>query len=228
MADNYWSGHPEDNSQPIQDFWEQAHERNDEGWLTGSPGLDEWTNLDVVPRVLPGVRVLNIGVGLGRGTLDLAAQGCRVTAVDISSKALDRVRSRVAAVCPADNLQALPSASFDLALSHLVAQHMSDADLQTQFTHVMRSLADTGLFAVEFITYWEQSEPSMRDNLEWRKRGGVGRTLGHMCDLSERAGGRVIRAWILKSFHVDRLTMYIAHIVPRRAIGSHGVPVLPP
>lgn len=72
-------------------FWDRAHTEHIRVWITGSSSNDVWTRLDQTGRIKQGLRVLNIGVGEGHDTRDLAGAGCQVDVLDISPLALRKV-----------------------------------------------------------------------------------------------------------------------------------------
>lgn len=206
-----------DVSQTIESWWAEAHARSDRGWLTGSYGRAVWDSLAVSSRVVPGRAVLNIGVGLGQCTRDLVDAGCAVSVLDICPLALDRVRDVVQACYLASELDRLPDAAFDLAISHLVTQHMVDADLDPHVRHVLRSLGPDGLFAMQFAYGWDQETGIAGETLADAKTGGVIRKLSHMAALVERAGGMISRAHIISNYPQYRSGWYGIHITKRPA-----------
>src|SRR5579875_3067211 len=73
---------------PAVDFWLRA--------TTNLPTKDEAAFLADALGLTPGARVLDVPCGGGRHALELAAQGCRVTGVDISADFLDAARALAA------------------------------------------------------------------------------------------------------------------------------------
>src|SRR6185436_575611 len=126
-------------------------------WLTGSRAEGVWYPLAIQSRLRRGTVVLNIGVGLGHCTRALVRRGCIVHALDIAPAALAKVERIVAKTWLADNLSALPPKTFDVAISHLVAQHMSDEQLSAQLNAVVASLKPDGVFALQFGTALDAS-----------------------------------------------------------------------
>jgi SAM-dependent methyltransferase len=194
----------------IGQWWDRAHDTDHQQWLTGSPGAEVWERLDVAGLLQPGVDVLNIGVGLGRCTRELAALGCAVSALDISPVAVERVKD-VATGYLASDLGSLPANRFDLALSHLVAQHMRDADLLDQIHHVVRSLKPDGLFAMQYADHKFGVLPDQPQTLDMAKGGSICRQEDQMAALVDQAGGKVVRS-ILRESHDCGIIWRVAHV----------------
>lgn len=172
----------------VPEFWDRAHRNNTERWLSGYSGAEIWQRLDVTDRIRHGAVVLNVGVGLGHCTRALYDAGCQVHALDISPVALDRVRD-FATVWQAGEADRLPSCTFDVALSHLVAQHMTDADLVAQIRAVLQALKRSGVFAMQFR---DENGPRLESDIAV-KDGSVARSPNEMAALVASAGGVVAR-----------------------------------
>lgn len=181
------------NGETLAQWWEGAHERKHTVWLTGSTAEEEWDNLEIRERVVPGISVLNIGVGFGHGTRGLHAQGCTTHALDISREALNRVND-IATTWLASDAHNLPKNYFDLALSHLVAQHMPNSALAEQIRNVIPTLKPDGLFAVQFAipVGRKAGDP---ENLEDARGGSLQREPEVVEDMVRAAGGRVVRSF---------------------------------
>ena len=205
----------EESKEPLGQWWDRAHKTDHQQWLTGTPGPEAWERLDVEDRLTPGAEVLNIGVGLGRCTRDLARRGCKVSVLDISSIAIERVRD-VAQGHLASDLRSLPDGRFDTALSHLVAQHMFDADLQLQIHHVLRSLKADGLLAIQYAILKFGVDPKAKQIERDLKGGSICRTEEGFNALAERAGGKVLRT-IERESHPCGLIWRVAHVGHHRA-----------
>ena len=175
-----------------KEWWESAHRENDFDYVSGYSGHDIWRRLEVEDRIVAGAVVLNIGVGQGLCTRDLAARGCIVHALDITPAALARVEDVIAGGWLAENLGALPSRTFDLAISHLVTQHLRDADLLAQMRAVLRALKPSGIFAMQFIGPAPKGLPEGLQ--EHAKTGGVVRSPETIARFAEEAGGVVVRS----------------------------------
>jgi SAM-dependent methyltransferase len=199
-------------SEPLPKWWDRAHETDHLYWLTGSEAKEVWNRLSVTGRIRPGAEVLNIGVGMGRDTRDLAKAGCRVSVLDISPIALKRVADVAPGYLAAD-LAALPDGKFDFALSHLVAQHMTDGDLVEQIRHVLRALKPGGFLAMQYASHPVLEAPVQSgDNL---RGGSVYRTENAFKAVVQQAGGAV-KLSKLRESHPCGTIWRVAHIVPRR------------
>jgi SAM-dependent methyltransferase len=173
----------------IREFWREKHEAGDKRYLSGYSGKNTWRYLELKGHVQAASCVLNVGVGTGRCTRDLAELGKEVHALDITQGALDGVAGAIECgyLKPAD----LPDSRFDLVISHLVAQHMNDVDLMDQVKHVLRSLVPGGCFAIQFASPVDPVPYS--ETLSQQRAGTVRRTPEHMLRLIETMGGKVVR-----------------------------------
>lgn len=172
------------------DWWDRAHSCNHKMWLSGTGPEEIWQRLGVSDRIVATASVLNIGVGLGYCTHALNRIGCEVSVLDISELALARVQD-VAKGYRADGLNEIPSRSFDLALSHLVAQHMYDEDLGAQINHVVRALKPTGVFALHYAAPLDGSPPNV-NTPKHSRGGGILREPSFMAGLAIGAGARIL------------------------------------
>lgn len=209
----------------VRDWWEQCHLTDDAELLTGSKGEDVWCSLNIEEKILPKSVILNIGVGRGYCTRGLAQKQAIVHALDISEAALNKVKDIVARTWKPEQLDDLPSDTFDLAISHLVAQHMSNPDLRHQIKAVVRSLKPHGVFALQFAfsadkeyVHDEQSGVIKKTGKCFQEEfvvrwGGICRTLIEMQKMVKEVGGNII--WIKKtgSFPTCNSGWYGIHIV---------------
>lgn len=146
-------------SEETVQWWDTAHKSNIRQWLSGNGGPKLWDTLGIRNRVQPGAKILEIGVGTGADIGELVNIGIKdIYVLDICEAAVDKVRDHVIDYWLAENFNHFPVNHFDLALSHLVSQHMSDEDLLVQMKHVIRSLKPTGVFAVQYAECNEHSE----------------------------------------------------------------------
>jgi SAM-dependent methyltransferase len=178
------------NQESIHAWWDRAHKNDALIWLSGYSGPEIWERLEVDPLLSPKAVVLNIGVGLGYCTHALSGRGCTIHALDISDVALNRVRS-IATPWLADNVASLPINTFDVALSHLVVQHMLDDALLPQMKAVIKSLKPNGIFALQFAKYTDKQSQNKPITSMAAKGGGVLRTVEAMESMAIEAGGEI-------------------------------------
>lgn len=108
--------------------------------------------LPVLPRISLGMgAALDIGCGVGRWSLELAARGHEVTGIDLSPHMIDLARARAAqegATCSfsaADVISLQLGQSFDLILCVTVLQHILDpAQAQAAIQRLAAHLAPGG------------------------------------------------------------------------------------
>jgi SAM-dependent methyltransferase len=91
---------------------------------------------------------LDIGVGHGNAARYFYGLGAVVDALDIAPEAEDRVRPHIRKFYLDEDSGILPADTYDLAISHLVAQHMALPDLIRQVRHVSRALVAGGIFSL--------------------------------------------------------------------------------
>jgi SAM-dependent methyltransferase len=179
--------------QTIEQWWEICHNTPGSFFVSNYGGPSLWEAMNIVDRVHRWKRILEIGVGGGEDVRQLRKIGCRVYALDITRAALERVKGSIKRgwLDPAD----LPAGRFDLAISHLVTQHMSNADLERQIRHVLRSLKKGGLFALQFADHPNGvTDDAYNESLEHQQGGGVCRNLGMIEATVRKAEGRI--AWV--------------------------------
>ncbi len=97
---------------------------------------------------LEGKRVLDVGCGVGRETVELARRGARVVAVDLSPTLIDSARRRATEagvidrvefrVCAAEDLAASED-RFDVVLGNGVLHHFDISTFKTTLTRLMGS-----------------------------------------------------------------------------------------
>lgn len=145
-------------SSPDRQYWEERalkHGRLACGYLDPRHEVYErplrWAAFTRLCPIRSGQRVLDIGCGVGRWSVRMAAQGAQVLGVDISSRMIDMaephagVEYRVAAAHELD----CPDQSFDVVVSVTVLQHITDPDeLKRALRNLRRMLKDSGRFFV--------------------------------------------------------------------------------
>lgn len=203
----------------IKKHWERFHTERDGGALTGSTFKDINDFFNLSSYIKKDAVVLNIGVGLGYATKYYSEAGCRVYALDISETALESVDQWTEEGFLHKNCDSLPTSMFDVAISHLVTQHMSEEDILFQFPNVIRSLKDTGILFVQFAGSDIMRENNISDtivgNLDDGENGVVSmlggrmvRTPDYAASLINRCGGKVIYTSQLRRFPVYKSYWY--------------------
>lgn len=100
---------------------------------------------------LDGMRLLDVGSGLGESAVYFAKRGAMVTATDVSPGMLERCQELAAAhhtavhtvVCPAEHLD-VPAGSYDIIYGANILHHVTD--LECTLAGVRRALAPDGRF----------------------------------------------------------------------------------
>jgi len=148
--------------------------------------------------------MLEIGVGLGRATKEIHDLGVVVDTLDICNEALDRVVDFTRARYLHRDIENLSVDEYDLAVSLLVTQHMSDRDILWQFPRVFRSLNQKGRFVVQWAGSRIDGENDNHGTVlgEYGPVDGITpvgmisgrmvRSESHATSLIERSGGKVL------------------------------------
>ena len=126
--------------------------------------------------------------------------------MDISTVALARVGDIARIYRPGEPLPAV-----DLALSHLVAQHMTDDELRTQIAQVVAALKPGGVFAMQFAV---ADDPTVNSRAS-AKGGGVTRSPARMAALAEEAGAEVAAQFDRESYPQFGVSWSVIHLRSR-------------
>ncbi len=174
-----------------------------------------WGFLKIQDKLVKGTKVLYVGVGEGICIKELADMGIEIQAVDISPLALKRVEKYIKKGYLVDDLEGLPIGYFDVVIHHLVAQHLSDEYLKIHLKYGIRSLKESGVFAMQFA----QAENNIglkadKDNRGFLSQttGGCVRTLDEMKSFIQEAKGEVADVVGVKNINTN-ITWYAIHIV---------------
>jgi len=167
-------------TESLKQFWDRCHASSkptDRWWLSNYSGPQIWDFLKIRHLIKPGIRVLTVGVGTGRGIHDLHDQGCECYALDISELPMSKLTSILVDVYLASKLDRIPSNHFDLIISHLVIQHMLNSDFGEQTHHLVRSLKPGGTYAFQIAARANgQCDRDVDISMEALKSGAVCRT----------------------------------------------------
>jgi SAM-dependent methyltransferase len=96
--------------------------------------------------------LLDIGCGTGQDALYFARRGLQVTALDIATAGLERLRARESRItCLAKDVCALdfPNDSFEVIYAHLSLHYFDDLQTRRVFHSINDTLAPGGLFFVK-------------------------------------------------------------------------------
>jgi SAM-dependent methyltransferase len=184
-------------------------------------------------RVRPGMRVLDVGCGVGRWSRLMAERGACVTGIDLSPTMITEARRRAAVrslrgQCRflVQDLAALDAGdTYDLVLSVTVLQHLMQADLLRSALHRMRQhLRDDGLLVL--LEAAPQLQVDSCDSATFRARPRESYLqLFAECDLRLRTISGVdpapFRTWLLP--RLPRLSP----LVRRAALGAVSALSLP-
>lgn len=174
----------------IKQFWEQQHQDRNRASLSGCGMQETLEFLKLDDVIQPGMRVLEVGVGLGYVTRDLAERH-EVSAVDISKRALDSVRDTCENVWLDTEIENLPSDYFDIIICHNVAQHVPTPDLERLLQHIIRSLRSQGVFALEYVRKTGVEDTGIEPAAAMIQAGWLCRSDQTIKNLITRNGGSV-------------------------------------
>jgi SAM-dependent methyltransferase len=200
-------------NETLRQWWDVVNLTSNKYWLTGSAGPEVWDYLNITDRVVPEAIVLNIGIGLGYCTRELARRGCIVDVLDISKVAINSVHDVIdRGWQPGQLTSEFPEKKFDLAISNLVTQHMLCEDLKCQINAVIRSLKPTGVFAMQFAFPLNGRIPTNNQERSNAKGGSVWYTLEMIQEMVDRARGRISWSKIILTFPQFGAGWYAVHI----------------
>jgi len=171
-----------------QKFWDQQHNANNIRCLSGCGYEDTVEFLNVKDLIVPGMCVLEIGCGLGYVTKGFS-EIAKISVLDISQSALDRVRPICENVYHIDEIDLLPTDYFDLIICHNVVQHVPTAPLKKELANAIRSLKTSGTFAVEYVWANDIEDNGVNFQPSWATAGHLCRSNKFMKQLVKDAGG---------------------------------------
>jgi len=173
---------------------ENEQECYDESWSKGlATGREEYgnlhTNLEFLEEVnllKPSDRVLEIGCGIGSLVFELSKQGCNITGIDISHKAISHGLQKYGDIkLQVQAAESLPyeNESYDFVLSFDLFEHIPQADKHV--SEVSRVLRTGGYYLFQTPNKysniiwetlqtkslrWRQYHPSLHSPAQLRRR----------------------------------------------------------
>jgi SAM-dependent methyltransferase len=171
----------------MEEWWNECHETPGSLYISNYGGWSLWKAMNIRRRVRWRRKVLEIGVGNGRNIRRLRWRGCKVYALDITPTAFEKVKGLTKETWLAP--ENLPDSFFDLAISHLVTQHIDNATLEKQIKNVLRSLKPSGLFAMQFAD--RIADTPYIETPEYQQGGGVCRSPEMIKQIVGRGGGKI-------------------------------------
>jgi len=174
-----------------EERWNRVHEARhlgtitdkDPGALSGSSAESVLEYHQVADLICPGLIVLDIGVGMGNMSRYLHSCLCHVDAMDVADKAETTVQGYVHRFYPVRDIQSLSANKYDLAISMIVAQHMSDENLRQQISHVFRALKPGGIFSLHLAGATRPYMNNIAGPIPAGKDGAMCRTPDYAIDL---------------------------------------------
>jgi len=97
-------------------------------------------------------------------------------------------------------------------MSHLVAQHMTDQDLEIQIKAVLSALKPTGIFAIQFASHNVEVENKYSISF-LTKSGGVCRSLDKIKRLFQASHAKVVKIVEKGIFPGNNSRWYTAHLM---------------
>jgi len=175
----------------LTDWWRFHHSHEDTQYLTGSDPEYVWNCLNIKDKIKKSRSILDIGVGSGSEVKALSRLGKEVSCLDTCPEAISKVSDFIEFGYIFGECK-LPENCFDLAISHLVAQHMSDTNLKRQLREVVQSLSSDGVLAIQIAN----SIQNQQGEVDWKKnqsllnqkKGGVLRTIEQFEELIKEFG----------------------------------------
>jgi len=208
--------------------WVRFHKEGNRDALTGTSFKHMVSFYGLKGMLFKGMDVLEIGIGLGLCAKGFYEMGCNVYASDICKEAFNRIEKYIKGSFLCGEMEKLPSDFFDLAISHLVTQHMSEVGILRQFPEVIRSLKTDGVFCVQFAFSDIPNENNKKetivgtpgDNKVSMLGGRMVRTPDYARQLIDRCGGKVIYTSDMTRFPKYKSGWYYMRVV-KSGEGSH-------
>lgn len=152
-------------------FEESLHNEESSGWYFGAGNPESWHFQEHL--LIPGGKLLDVGIGTGRSSLFFALSGMQVVGYDINKEALETVKELAESLYPALSLDYdlrhrhfLDDADIDnevfdtVILDHLFNHQSSKTEALTMLDKAYAKLVDGGCIFVRAVGkqdygYWE-------------------------------------------------------------------------
>lgn len=160
------------------EFWEKW-----QPWLFAEPRLahaaEEVSQALTLLKIEPGARVLDLGCGVGRHSLELARRGFRVTGVDRTASYLEQSRGKAAQAkleaefVQSDMREFLQPGAFDAAINLFTTfgYFRDPQDDLKVMRNVCRSLKPGGAFLMD--THGKETLSKIFQKRMWHEYGGM-------------------------------------------------------
>lgn len=145
-----------------REHWNKVHKAQDRDALSASDPAETLRHHGLADYLKSGMTVLDIGVGVGNSVRYYKELGCTVDCLDVADVAAATVAPWARSFYTAKGIHMLPAEEYDLALSHLTAQHMTDADLREQIRYVSSALKRGGVFSLHLAGSHIPGEDNLR------------------------------------------------------------------
>ena len=198
----------------MQNFWSIKHTEGDIRSLSGNGYITIfYLHLDdVFPKA---DRILNIGVGTGKFEKACVQAGKKVDSVDITPHANLCIQDTSEYFYCGEQLQYIEANKYDLITELLVAQHISDEELEKHIKYAISGLKKTGIFAIQSPDYMKPVDLELDKQMRTTKflQGGrVCRNEEWFKKIADKYGGKVLskhRVWLFPEFNMIWYTYHI-------------------
>ena len=188
-------------------WWDEQHKiydnnNNTYNYITNSSlnmYIDFFECLDLYIKA---TNILEIGIGTGRALKEMKDKN--LYAVDISEIAFNRIKD----IAKTYYIENLPNNIIDLIFCNLVAQHVTDDELNKIFKYGIDSLKEDGTFLI-------QCADSLNKNTESKElydKGGKLRDIETVSKMIKNANGKITYTTNKRYFNGGSIWWYGLHI----------------